>query len=68
MFDSIKFIGVFLIVGAMAYALLGMTFHFSVSGIIFLGAIIAGIILLIAAILLKVFTQRRNDKRYRRKM
>jgi uncharacterized integral membrane protein len=68
MFDSIKFLGVFLIVGAMAYALLGMTFHFSVSGIIFLGAIIAGVLLIISAILLKVFTQRRNHKRLRRKM
>jgi uncharacterized integral membrane protein len=68
MFDSIKFLGVFLIVGAMAYALLGMTFHFSVSGIIFLGAIIAGIVLIIGAILLKYLTMRSNDKRLRRKM
>ena len=68
MFDSIKFLGVFMIVGGMAYALVGMIFHFMVSGIIFLGAVISGVFLLIGAFVFKQLMLSRNEKRLKRKM
>lgn len=60
--------GVFLMVAAMAYALLGFSFHYSISGPIFLLALIVGALLILWAVIAKFFSERRNDKKFRRKM